>query len=257
MRRGGAVSIARVFLKLLFVAAGVLTISWSVSTYQRVFPFRDLEAVGFRISLGETFQPSVLEGVEPDADRAIAAVDCNTPAIRSAVFVKVQLYEIKGGETDRLALNKLSSDLRGAIRKSISCSPYDPFFWFVRYWIEVSSSGVSEKALRYLEMSYETGPNEGWIALRRNRFALAVFPSLGSELQKKVLAEFSELVDAGFVDLAAANLAGPGWPVREQLLAGLADVGRYNREQFARLLEDQGIRVDIPNAEPRPQRYWN
>ncbi|WP_441234180.1 hypothetical protein [Bradyrhizobium sp. 930_D9_N1_4] len=250
-------SIADVFLKLLLAAAGVLTIVWSVGTYQRVMPFRDLEAVGYRISLGETFSPGILEGVEPDADRAIAAADCNTPAIRSAVFVKVQLYEVKGGETDRLALNKLSGDLRSAIRKSLGCSPYDPFFWFVRYWVEVSSSGISEKALRYLEMSYETGPNEGWIALRRNRFALAAFPSLGSELQKKVLSEFSELVAAGFVDLAAANLAGPGWPVREQLLAGLGDVGRYNREQFAKLLEDQGIRVDIPNFEPRQQRYWN
>lgn len=250
-------SITDAFLKLLFVAAGVLAMVWSVSTYQRIMPFKDLEAVGSRISLGDTFKPSILEQVEPDADRAIAAADCNTPAIRSAVFVKVQLYEIKGRETDRLALNKLSTDLRTAIRKSIGCSPYDPFFWFVRYWVELSSSGISDKALRYLEMSYETGSNEGWIALRRNRFALAAFPSLGSELQKKVLTEFSELVDAGFVDLAAANLAGPGWPVREQLLARLADVGRYNREQFARLLEDQGIRVDIPNSEPRQPRYWN
>jgi hypothetical protein len=251
------VSIGEVCLKLLFAAVGLLAIFWSVSTYQRLWPYRDIEAIGYRIVLGDSFKVSVLEAIEPVADQAIESPNCNTPAMRGAVFVKVHLYELKAAESDRIALNKLSGDLRKAIGKSLGCSPYDPFFWFVDYWMEVSNSGISEKALRLLQMSYATGPHEGWIALRRNRFALAAFPSLKSDLQQQVLDEFADMVEAGFVDQAAANLAGPGWPIRDKLLERLAHVRQYNREVLARLLENQGVRLEIPNVETKERRYWN
>jgi hypothetical protein len=251
------VSVSAVFLKLLFAAVGLLTVFWSVSTYEQLWPYRDLEAIGYRITLGDTFKASVLEAVEPLADRALEAKDCNTPAIRGAVLVKVQLYELKGAESDRLAINRLSGELRKAIGKSLGCSPYDPFFWFVDYWMEVSSSGISEKALRLLQMSYATGPHEGWISLRRNRFALAAFPSLKSDLQQQVLDEFADMVEAGFVDQAAANLAGPGWPIRDKLLERIAKVRQYNREVLARLLENQGVKLEIPNVETKERRFWN
>jgi hypothetical protein len=68
-----------------------------------------------------------------------------------------------------------------AIRQSLACSPADPFFWLALYALEPSAP------LNYLTASYRLGPNEGWIALKRNLVAFANFDELPDDLRRIVV----------------------------------------------------------------------
>ena len=109
--------------------------------------------------------------------------------------------------------------------------------------------------MSYLEQSYSTGPREGWIALRRNRLALAAFQMLNERMQDSVTAEFAGMVDSYFIGEAADNLQRAGWPQRERLLASLGDVDIMSRELFAKWLERNGVKVVVPGVKSN-ERPW-
>ena len=95
-------------------------------------------------------------------------------------------------------------------------------------------------------MSYQLGTNEGWIALKRNPFVVAAFEVLPSDLADSVISEFTKLVDNGFSNEAVDILVGPGWKVKDRLLARLNEVTEFHRQSFARLLYVRGYDVTVP-----------
>jgi hypothetical protein len=251
------VSASDIAYKLLFAAAGCLALVWSVSVLPTSWAYRDLEAIGYRVSLDHAFDANVLNGVEPVADRVLAEQSCHSSALRSAVFIKLRLYELLEAKADRASLDSRSNELRKAVRRSLGCSPYDPFFWFLGYWLEVRRAGLTEEAVHLLELSYATGPNEGWVALRRNRYALAIAAQLPAAMRESVYNEFSMLIESGFVEEAFNNFVGPGWASRDDLLSRLSSVNRANRERFARRLQSEGLNLAVPGVEQREMRYWD
>ena len=76
-----------------------------------------------------------------------------------------------------------------AIRKFTCLLAADPFFWLALYALEPSAP------LNYLTASYRLGPNEGWIALKRNPVAFANFDELPEDLRRIVVQEFVRIVE--------------------------------------------------------------
>jgi hypothetical protein len=104
-------------------------------------------------------------------------------------------------------------------------------------------------------MSYWSGPNEAWIAVRRNPLALSVFVSLPGDLAEQALLEFIRLVRSGLYADASNILAGPGWAIHEQLLSRLAEVDEADRRGLARALRSKDLEgVTVPGVEERPTR---
>jgi hypothetical protein len=147
--------------------------------------------------------------------------------------------------------------LRDSIRRSLACSPADPFLWVVLYWVEINRNGFQPDYLKYLRLSYQLGPNEGWIALKRNGYALAIFQQLPPDLAEMAIAEFATLVDTGFYAETAAILTGPGWPEREMLLSHLKDVSERYKEAFAKAVYKLGYDVNVPGVVLRDPRPWD
>ena len=112
----GVVSASDIAYKLLFAAAGCLALVWSVSVLPTSWAYRDLEAIGYRVSLDHAFDANVLNGVEPVADRVLAEQSCHSSALRSAVFTKLRLYELLEAKADRTSLDSRSNELRKAVR---------------------------------------------------------------------------------------------------------------------------------------------
>ena len=79
---------------------------------------------------------------------------------------------------------------------------------------------------RILRMSYRLGPNEAWIALKRNRIAFARFRRLPPDLAEDAIDEFTRLVKANFIDQAVDIFTGPAWPERDLLLSRLEPCSR-------------------------------
>ena len=151
-------------------------------------------------------------------------------------------------EGDSRALDKDLRKLHPSIRASLSNAPADPFLWAVLFWLENTQDGFSQRHLKFLQMSYSVGPNEGWIAVKRNHQAVAIFSHLPRELQNEAITEFSGLVRSDFIAVAAGILVGPGWPIRGQLLSELRDASQVQKERLARVIYAKGYDISVPGV---------
>ncbi|MCK1397446.1 hypothetical protein IVB45_07820 [Bradyrhizobium sp. 4] len=141
------------------------------------------------------------------------------------------------------------------VRSSLSSTPADSFLWTALYSVRTARYGFDERDIIFLRRSYIAGPHEGWISLGRNRLALAIFQTLDSDMQRNVVAEFSEMADSGFVEEALDNLKGMGWAHRDLLLASLASVDVGAKEEFARRLVSEGLDAQVPGVQI-DERSW-
>ena len=141
------------------------------------------------------------------------------------------------------------------VRLSLSVSPSDSFLWMMLYGVETMRKGFDRNSINMLEQSYTAAPLEGWIAVRRNRVSLAVFPFLSEAMQKLVLSEFAGMVSSDFIEDAAFNLINVGWPHRDRLLAGLEQVDLVERKALAKRLAREALNVTVPGAEIE-ERPW-
>jgi hypothetical protein len=106
-------------------------------------------------------------------------------------------------------------------------------------------------------MSYALGPEEGWIAEKRNRLALALFEELPPELKAAAVREFSGLVNTGRYGEAADILTGSAWRIRQLLLSSLNSVQERHRQALASILYRRGYDLTVPGIRQPDPRPWH
>jgi hypothetical protein len=215
----------------------------------------NVQRIAPQIISGQSFDTNFLESVLPTASHSASA--CQASLFNATAIVRLRLFESATANSERKLLSERMQSLREAVSRALSCSPTQPFLWFLQYWLEVSENGFSSKALDYLRMSYVLGPNEGWISAKRNGFSLAIYDQLPSDIAAWVVPEFVSLVGSGFYPQAVANLSGPGWPKRDALIAALAPIPVSRRDDFSKYLRAEGIYLDIPGIASIERRPWN
>jgi hypothetical protein len=210
--------------------------------------------IATRIIAGDVYKPDLLEAIDREADRQ--ATSLRPAVLAKLAIVRLRRVEVATQNADKEIDAKLDR-LRETIEAALSNTPTDAFLWSVLYWVHNAQLGFSEDNIRNLQMSYETGPYEGWVARRRNGLALAVFPMLPASMAQSVTSEFSGMVRTPLNFVAADNLKGPGWPIREALLASLRPLSERDRQSFAALLNERDLRdVVVPGIAPQPLRPW-
>ncbi|MCK1707682.1 MULTISPECIES: hypothetical protein [unclassified Bradyrhizobium] len=239
-------------LLLLWGLLGVFWSSFALPSFSLTAPARE---VATRIIADERFKRSALSEmlarmkiaprpcvVQPEFSRADALI-----TLRTAEEV---LQRKSSEEADREV-----ESAENKIRIGLAMTPSDSFLWLMLYSVQTVRKGFDLPNIANLDQSYYEGPNEGWISLRRNRLALAVFPLLSENTQESVIAEFAKMVDSGFIDDAAMNLAGVGWPYRDRLLSSLQQVDITDRLSLARQLSRDSVKVVVPGTETE-ERPW-
>jgi hypothetical protein len=238
------------------LALALFAIGWGIAAFAVVTPDYGLASAAKRIRAGQAFSPDALAHFIPMAHRAEQASFCVPAALRDAAAVRLRDAEFAISAGQRTRLDATVDTLRSTVIRALSCEPTDSFLWLVMYWIETTQEGFSDRSLSYLRMSYRLGRFEGWIAAKRVDFALRAFGDLPSDLSDQVVDEFAHLLDSWFVTETVTALTGPGWPIRDRLLAGLSKVGQVQRRALAREMLRRGFRVDVPGIELEP-RPWN
>lgn len=243
--------------RIVLVALGLAAISWGTIAFHTSRHVGPVERVAKRIIYGEPFRAETLAAMQP----AIVAVEadefCRPTALRAAAIVRLRRLESAIHAAARNATDDNRVLLRQSMLRSLGCAPADPYLWLVLYWTEMSQHGLSERHLDYLRMSYETGPNEAWVALKRNPLALAAFPKLPADLADRAVDEFVSLVATRRVyPEAVRTLRGPGWPIRNIILPKLATLPEGTRRDFSNALYRAGLDLEIPGVPPRDSRPW-
>ncbi|GMO29894.1 hypothetical protein TM239_17070 [Bradyrhizobium sp. TM239] len=205
-----------------------------------------------RILANERFKRSVLVSVSAELEAWQSLAVHNASLERAKALMGLSPFDI---DSTRQTEHEFDAS-RAGVRAALGLNPMDSYLWLRLYFSGMLHSGVDNVNIRLLRQSYGTGPLESWIALGRNRMALAAFPMLDDKMQDCVLSEFAHLVDSGFIDAAAASVTGAGWAYRAQLMDSLRRVDLIEREALARRLARDGIPITVPDIgiDERPWR---
>jgi hypothetical protein len=246
-----------ILARLFMLAIGAAAIGWTIAVMPKFRASAPIADVAAHIIAGETYKPDTLQALAAGLDNSRAS------ALRSFDLSKAAIIRLRQSENaiaigDRPTIDSRLVALGQAIDDALMNAPCDPFLWLVLFSLDNTRSGFSTAHLRYLQMSYALGPNEGWIAIKRNRVALAVFSALSPDLAEAAISEFVGLVRSHFYSEAADIVAGPARPIRALLFTRLRDITEADRQAFAKLLHDRDLDdIPVPGIAPPPQRPWH
>ena len=236
------ISATRLSLRASAILAGLVGIAWGVSEFSALRQESTIKKIADRILVGDVYKYEILLKQASLVDPAEDPEPCRPLTVRSAAVIRLRLAEI----SDNAALGpapvrtNLAVD---AIRQSLACSPADPFFWLALYALEPSAP------LKYLTASYRLGPNEGWIALKRNPVAFANFDELPEDRRRIVVQEFVRIVEMDYsIDDAVKIFVGPAWDNRELILSQMDQVPLWERQEFQAALTRAGYDVLVPGT---------
>lgn len=241
-------------VRLALLVLGAASVGWTATTmpiFRATAPTREIVA---RIMADQRFRPGALADVLDQMRHEPTRAVVQSAFVRAEALIGFSVADAIRARGSPDAADDEIMVAEGTIRKSLAACPRDSVLWMMLYFSSLLRAGLTPQSLNYLNESYVTGPNEGWISLRRNRLALSIFTSL-NELQKElVTAEFARLVDADFLDEAGSNLTSVGFNYRDELLSALISVDIASRQGLSKWLSNNGYKMKIPgvNVEDRP-----
>lgn len=236
----------------LFLAAGSLC--WAAFVLTRPGPDR-AGSVARAILGGERFDPAALMkftarlGPAPGGCASAAGLRDRLVVTAAAADAALGRGAVEAYDAGLDGVNLLARDL-------LACSPRNGFAWLSLFWVTSQRDGFGERAIADLRRSYLYGPFEGWIALQRSRLVLARYSLLPTDLRTRAIEEYVGLLKAQFVSDAATIIAAAAPPVRDLVLANLADVPLETRKVLAWLLARHEIDASIPGLPKEPDRPW-
>jgi hypothetical protein len=245
-----------VFSRIVLCFLGFGAVSWSLSAFGPLSSASSLDQVSQRILQTEPFQLPLLRAVAKEADAASLDQRDRPETLREIAIVNERLLEQDIFEARRTAIDPQLEVTRKAIERALSAAPSDSFLWLMLYWVRTARAGFSESNLPLLRMSYLTGPNEGWVAIRRNRFTFIAAPFLPPDLLDRSQTEFVTMLASGFVDETADVFVGPAWTQRDLLLVRIENLPVNVKQRFARRVYDLGYDVSVPGIARFGDRPW-
>jgi hypothetical protein len=219
-------------LRSLTAVIGCLGIAWGVSNIARgeaADDFRDIET---RLLQFEGFS----QATETRVLASAAAQDvsaCDSHAQHALMLMEIPLADaaLRSGALD--PLNRRTRSLEARARQALSCTPRDAFVWLVLFGVQTAHGVLDAHTFDLLAMSYQTAPNEAWIAVRRILLAVPVVRSAPGPMQETILAEFQRLIANGYVDMPARAYRNASEPVRRELQARVDQLETSRQKSFA------------------------
>jgi hypothetical protein len=231
------------------VCFGLSSVAWGILVAPLVWHQTSIAQTAKKVIGGETYQPGFLAAFADAIAQNLRRDVCQPLIRRTLAVIRLRLAEeaFTGGDADQIKQTSLA--LESALQDAFACTPTDPYLWLTVFWSQNNTRGLQQDNFRSLRLSYRYGPNEGWLALRRNRYAVAIYPALPDDLKTSALDEFRQLVKSDFVTDAADIIVGPGRPISDLLLASLDGIDVQKLRFLARLLDAKGFEARIPGVQ--------
>lgn len=240
-----------ILARALFVVFGGAAIVWGMITFPIFWRQASIEYVARHIISGASYKREVLMGQIPAIETAENSTLCRPIALWSAAIIRLRMVEQASRKEDGKPVDaRLMETLDTSTRRSLSCSAAEPFLWLILHWVEHTKNRTNPDYSQYLRMSYRLGPNEGWVALKRNPITFAEYERLPPDLAANAIRELMALINSGFYQQAVDIFSGPAWRLRDTILPHLAALPPPRREDFARTVYNHGLDVKILGIEP-------
>jgi hypothetical protein len=250
---GGGI-VGSLAVRILTGIVGLLAIGWGALALPIFVRQAPIERIAQRILSDEQFKFDELTARTAELDAIEQTPLCRPDGLRAAAVIRTRIAEAAFGEGKQTAIDGLLSSEVAAIRQSLACAPADPFLWLALFAAENTQRGLRPEHFEYLRLSYRLGPNEAWIAMKRNHLALVLFEQLPPDLAEAAVSEFVRLVKSGLIEQAANILTGPGWRLRGTLLPRLSEVDFPQRRALAKAISARGLDAEVPGIAPEQKR---
>jgi hypothetical protein len=162
---------------------------------------------------------------------------CDSHAQHALMLLEIPLADaaLRSGAVQEFDQRMRSLEARA--RQTLGCAPRDSFVWSLLFGLENEHGLLDRHAFDLLAMSYDTSPNEAWIAVRRIVLAIPVVLFAPEPVQQKVLAEFQNLIRRGFVELPARSYLNASGPTRAMLQSRIEQLDPRSRKAFSDMLQ--------------------
>jgi hypothetical protein len=225
-------------LRCLTAVIGCAGLAWGVlnaAPGEAADDFRELES---RLLQFETFNQTTATGALASA-LAWNVSRCDNHAQRALLLLEIPLADAALRSGAARDYDERVRSLESRARQALGCMPRDSFIWLVLFGLETGHGALDEHAFDLLAMSYETSPNEAWIATRRITLAIPVVLSAPGPMQQKILGEFQDLVRNGFIELPARAYARASGPTRALLQSRIELLDPSRQKAFSEALQNQ------------------
>jgi hypothetical protein len=222
--------------RVVIVTIGCLGIVWGVFTLPRSEAADEFREIESRLLRFETFgRPELAQALTNQASQDLSP--CDTHSQRAMLLMEIPLADaaLRSGSAGEFDQHIQSLEARS--RRILGCAPRESFVWLLAFELELLHGRLNEHSFELLAMSYETSPNEAWIAIRRIVVAMPLILGAPEPLRQNILSEFQQLVRNGFVDDAARAYATASGSIRPLLLGQIEKFDTRQREIFSDALQ--------------------
>jgi hypothetical protein len=213
----------------LGLAWGSFTLPWSEAADE----FQELEN---RLLRFETFSRTNLTRTL-DSEMSRSLNPCDTHSQRAMLLLEMPLADAALRTGAAAEFDRHIRSLEARSREILSCSPRDSFAWLMAFDLEALHGLLNERSFDLLAMSYETSPNEAWIAIRRIFVAMPLVLAAPEPVRQKILHEFQQLIQHGFVDEAARSYLIASGSIRSLLQARVEQLDLPRQKVFSDALQ--------------------
>lgn len=235
-------------VRILVGILGGAAIVWAAAAFPYFLRHAAISHTSMRIVEGQAFKFEQLTAQIPAIEAAENLRNCYPRAARSAAIIRLRIAEDSIPRGDGRLIDDTMQAAEQSVRRALACAPVDSFLWLALYWVELNRSGYNSAYQAHLRLSYRLGPNEGWVALKRNPLAFAIYPRLEPDLAPQAVSEFVRIVRSEFYSEAADILTGPAWRFRDVILPALENIPERQRRNFASVLVARGYEVEVPGV---------
>jgi hypothetical protein len=221
--------------RTLTLAFGCLGLLWGISTLPRSEAADDLRDIESRLLRSEAFNRKTLTQTVGSQDSQSFSA-CDTHSQRALLLMEMPLAEAALRSGVASEFDRHVQSLENRSRRVLGCAPRESFVWLVAFNLEVLHGRLNPQSFDLLAMSYETSPNEAWIAIRRIIVAMPLVLVAPEPVRQKILFDFRQLIRNGFVDDAAHSYATASGPIRSLLQTQIEQLDPTRQKDFSSAL---------------------
>jgi len=218
--------------RALTVAVAGSALIWGIWVLPRSEAADDFRALEGQLLRFETFSQTTL--TQEFEDQASHGLDrCDTHAERAMLLMEMPLAASALRSGAAAGFDRRIQSMEARSRQALSCAPRDSFIWLLTFDLAVLRGLSNEHSFGQLAMSYDTSPNEAWIAIRRIVIAVPLLLVAPDPVRQSILREFQLLIRNGFARDAARAYLAAAEPVRALLQARVEQLDPAGQKAFS------------------------
>jgi hypothetical protein len=225
-------------LRALTFAIGCLGLAWGISNFTIGAAADDYWIIENHLLQFETFsRATATRMLEAAAAKDLSA--CETHSQRALLLLELIVADAALRSGAVREYDQHIQALEARTRRILSCTPRESFVWLIAFSLEIEHGNLDEHSFDLLATSYETSPNEAWVAVRRIIIAAPVLRAAPETLREMILTEFQNLVRHGFVEIPARAYLKASAPTRALLQSRIDQLDPRSQKFFSETLEKQ------------------